>query len=109
MKQSNMNTFYLDQISTQQLHHVMAHTPAVLLLPLGSVEPHGPHMPLGTDRFLSEASAEYACQQLRYEGINAWIAPACAYAVTEFACDFAGAISLPSSLYKNLLMTLVYI
>lgn len=98
---------YLDQISTHQLVDALHQTPSIVLLPLGSVEPHGPHMPLGTDRFLSEASALHACIQLRSEDINAWIAPSCAYAVTEFASDFKGALSLPLPLYQDLLNALI--
>lgn len=32
---------------------------ALAILPMGSVEQHGPHLPCGTDYKVAEASAEY--------------------------------------------------
>ena len=39
--------------------------PLVALLPVGSVEPHGPHLPLGTDTLISEAACRAAAPGLR--------------------------------------------
>jgi creatinine amidohydrolase len=69
--------------------------PAAVLLPVGSVEPHGPHLPLATDTIISEAAAERATLLLAGKGIAAVIAPPVPYGVTEFAAGFAGAISVP--------------
>jgi creatinine amidohydrolase len=69
--------------------------PAAVLLPVGSVEPHGPHLPLATDTIISEAAAERAIVLLAGKGIAAVIAPPVPYGVTEFAAGFAGAISVP--------------
>lgn len=69
-------------------------SPCVALLPVGSVEPHGPHLPLGTDTTISAASAERAAVMLRARGLNAVLAPAVPYGVTRFAEGFAGAVSV---------------
>jgi len=79
---------------------------ATLLLPLGSVEPHGPHLPLNTDRLLAVETAERSAEELRRRGVSAWIAPSMPYAVTEYAQGFCGAISIERTLYQQLLMTL---
>jgi creatinine amidohydrolase len=71
--------------------------PAVALVPVGSVEPHGPHLPLGTDTLISEAAAERAAALLVREGLSAFVAPAVPYGVTRFAEGFAGAISVPAA------------
>jgi len=70
--------------------------PAVALVPVGSVEPHGPHLPLATDTIISEAAAVRAAEKLRAQGVAAFLAPAVPYGVTDFAAGFAGAISVPA-------------
>ncbi|MBI5513471.1 MAG: creatininase family protein [Deltaproteobacteria bacterium] len=65
--------------------------PVVALLPVGSVEPHGPHLPLGTDTVLSEAAAEAAVAALRARGVEPVLAPSVPFGVTDFARGFPGA------------------
>lgn len=67
---------------------------AALILPAGSVEPHGPHLPLDTDLIIAAAMAEEAARGCRAAGIEAYVLPAIAYAVTDFAKGFGGAVSL---------------
>lgn len=68
---------------------------AVAFLPTGATEAHGPHLPLATDVVIAEHASVRAAQLLRDEGRAAVVLPPLAYAVTEFASDFAGTISLP--------------
>lgn len=68
---------------------------AVALLPTGATEAHGPHLPLSTDVVISREAAKRAARTLRDEGKGALVLPPLAYAVTEYASEFAGTISLP--------------
>lgn len=68
---------------------------AVALLPTGATEAHGPHLPLATDVIIAREAAVRAARLLRNEGKEAVVLPPLAYAVTEFAADFGGTISLP--------------
>lgn len=52
---------------------------AVVLLPLGSVEQHGPHLPLGTDHLLATAVSADAARTLAGRRREAVVAPALAY------------------------------
>ena len=101
-------SLYLDEWTSHALEEaIAAHPqPAVLILPLGSVEPHGPHLPLNTDRLLAVENAERAARALRDQGVATWVAPSLPYAVTEYAQGFCGAISLDRSLYEQLLANL---
>ena len=67
---------------------------AIGLLPAGATEAHGPHLPLNTDVIISVTAAEHAVRTLRHEGHKAIVMPPLAYAVTEFAADFRGTISI---------------
>lgn len=67
----------------------------VALLPTGATEAHGPHLPLSTDVVISREAARRAARQLRDAGKGALVLPPLAYAVTEYASEFPGTISLP--------------
>ena len=69
--------------------------PVVVLLPVGSVEPHGPHLPLVTDTIISLAACVQAAPALAGAGVIPLIAPAVPYGVTDCADGFAGAVSVP--------------
>src|SRR5205085_9392634 len=52
----------------------------VALVPIGSTEPHGPHLGLGTDVVISAAACVRACELLEKKGpITSVIAPAVSY------------------------------
>ncbi len=67
---------------------------AVLILPVGSTEAHGPHLPLATDVIISEEMSRRAALKLREQDIAAYVLPPIAYSVTDFSADFAGTISI---------------
>lgn len=70
--------------------------PVVALVPVGSTEPHGPHLGLGTDVVISAAACVRACELLDKKGpLTAVIAPAISYGVTDCAVGFPGAVSIP--------------
>jgi creatinine amidohydrolase len=76
------------------LHEARAHGGAVALLPIGSTEPHGPHLPLSTDNLLSEEVCRRAAIALAKLGAPALVAPPIAYGVTRYAAGFRGAIGV---------------
>jgi creatinine amidohydrolase len=69
----------------------------VALVPVGSTEPHGPHLALATDVVISEAACERAAAELAAAGLAPVIAPSIGYGVTECATGFAGAVSVPAA------------
>ena len=71
--------------------------PVVALVPVGSTEPHGPHLPLATDAIISEAACARAVAALDAAGVAAVVAPSVPYGVTECASGFAGAVSVPAA------------
>jgi creatinine amidohydrolase len=67
---------------------------AVALLPIGSTEAHGPHLPLNVDVVISVEVCRRTAQRLDARGIPCLIFPPVCYAVTEFAASFAGTVSV---------------
>jgi creatinine amidohydrolase len=66
----------------------------VVILPVGSTEAHGPHLPLATDVIISEEMSHRAARKLTEQGIETLVLPALAYSVTDFSSDFSGTISI---------------
>jgi creatinine amidohydrolase len=85
----------LAEWTTDQARAAIERRPTAVLLPLGSVEPHGPHLPLRTDSLIGETAAARAALVLCDQGVTVAIAPTIAYGVTDFAAGFSGAISVP--------------
>lgn len=70
----------------------------IALLPVGSTEPHGPHLGLGTDVVISAAACLRAAELLEKRGTMVGvIAPAISYGVTDCATGFHGAVSIPGA------------
>ena len=79
----------------------------VILLPVGSVEPHGPHLTLLTDTVISQGCADIAAVRLEEKGLITYIAPAVPYGVTNCAAGFKGAVSIPEEILTNYLAAVV--
>ncbi len=88
---------FLARHTTATLRALLAGKRAVIaLVPVGSTEPHGPHLGLGTDVVISAAACIKAAELLDRRGTLATvIAPSVSYGVTDCAQGFAGAVSVP--------------
>lgn len=65
----------------------------VLLWPVGSTEPHGPHSPLATDPIISIGICERVARRLADDAeLEVLILPTLSYAVTRYTVGFAGAV-----------------
>jgi creatinine amidohydrolase len=65
-----MNVALMDNLSWVTYEEKIRHPGAVVMLPVGALEQHGPHLPLGTDALLAAAVARDVAT-----GIDALVAP----------------------------------
>ena len=72
----------------------------LLVVPLGSVEQHGPHLPLTTDTAIADAVARAAVPSLG----GALLAPALAYGASGEHEGFPGTISIGTAALTGLLV-----
>jgi creatinine amidohydrolase len=67
----------------------------VLLWPIGSTEPHGPHSPLSTDPIISTGMCRRAAERLADDPeLQAFVLPALSYGVTRYTARFAGVVHI---------------
>ena len=79
----------------------------MLLVPVGSTEQHGPHLPLGMDTVIAGAVARRAADLIREAGVDVLIAPALAYGSSGEHQHFAGTVSIGLEALQHLLVELV--
>lgn len=80
-------------------------TEAVVVVPVGAIEAHGPHLPLQTDVLIARAMAVSGAVTLEERGVSpVVIAPACPFTSAPFAAAFAGTLSLPPDTTTALLV-----
>jgi creatinine amidohydrolase len=77
---------------------------ALVILPVGVVEEHGAHLPLGLDSFAAEVYAEAAAPHLEEKGYEVVVAPTIPYGVARAAIDFPGTLSLEPQTLKSLVV-----
>jgi creatinine amidohydrolase len=85
---------YFADLSYTKLQEILdsPRTP-VLLWPVGSTEPHGPHSPLATDPIISIGTSERVARALADDpDLQVLILPTLSYAVTRYTAGFPGAI-----------------
>jgi creatinine amidohydrolase len=77
---------------------------ALVIVPVGVVEEHGAHLPLGLDSFAAETYAGAAAPHLEEQGYEVVVAPTIAYGVARAAIDFPGTLSLEPETLKALIV-----
>lgn len=77
-----------DEMTDPEIAEALARSPRVIL-PMGSVEQHGPHLPTGTDFFAATSIALAVADQ-----IGALVLPLCPLGVTPMHMPYPGTVSL---------------
>ena len=97
---------YLAELSYTRLQEILSGTRTpVLLWPVGSTEPHGPHSPLATDPIISIGIAERVARRLGDDpDLKVLVLPTLSYAVTRYTVGFAGAIHVDEETLKAIVV-----
>jgi creatinine amidohydrolase/Fe(II)-dependent formamide hydrolase-like protein len=74
----------------------LSKNPGVVVLPIGAIEQHGPHLPLLTDARLAEEIVRRACAKLP-DSVNAWYLPTLPYGKSTEHIGYAGTVSLSAA------------
>ncbi len=85
-----MTKIRYDELTWPEMREAIARQPAVVL-PFGTIEDHGPHLPLNTDNVIVEAICLEAAQRAEGEML---LMPLLSYGLNEHHMDFPGTISI---------------
>jgi len=85
----------------------LADDKAVALLPIGSIEAHGPHLPLSTDIVIAEEVCKRVERALAAQGRASVRFAPIAYGVTDFASGFVGTVTLEAAVFEPYLRQVV--
>ena len=80
---------------------------AIVLLPVGAIEAHGPHLPLDTDVAIALATARQAAATLAERGDCVVIAPPVHYGVSYVGTCFPGTIPAPPEVVTGLIASVL--
>jgi creatinine amidohydrolase len=89
----------LADITSARLQELRERRP-VALWPVGAIEPHGPHAPLGTDTLISVGMCERAAERLD----DAVVLPPLPFGVTRYGAAFAGAVGISEATLRAIVL-----
>jgi mycofactocin precursor peptide peptidase len=79
----------------------------LVLVPVGSTEQHGPHLPLGTDTLIATAVAQGVAERLGGTARGVWVAPPLAYGSSGEHQSFPGTSSIGTEALRFVVVELV--
>ncbi|MGH7797243.1 MAG: creatininase family protein [Candidatus Binatia bacterium] len=94
----------LAKITFPEVKRLAESARALMILPIGVVEEHGAHLPLGMDSFAAEVYAASSAPHLEEAGYEVVVAPTINYGVARAAIDFPGTLSLEPETLRSMVV-----
>ncbi len=92
-----MSKFRYEEFTWPEIREAVAQN-RVAVLPVGTIEQHGPHLPLVTDVLTATEISRRAVEQIPYEAV---LLPSVHYAFNEHHLDFPGTIAVEGPTFIN--------
>jgi len=97
-----MAVLFLDRMTWPDIAEQIKNGRDTVIVPFGSTEQHGRHLPLGTDSVIGD---ELGCGLA--EALGAFLAPTMRFGCSEHHLAFAGTISITEDTFRNLVRDIV--
>jgi len=78
----------------------------IAVLPVGAIEAHGPHLPLGTDVVIAGAMARSGAPLIERHGLGVVLLPSLSFSAAPFGAGFAGTLSIGAATVTSLVLDL---
>lgn len=89
------------------LTQTKSRTPDVALLPIGSTEAHGPHVPYGSDSFHSTAISDRVCEAAAARGASVVLLPTLPYGVQGNTMGFPMTIGVEQTTLDRMITEII--
>jgi len=97
--------YALGEMTYTELEALLASSDrAIAVIPAGSTEAHGPHLPLATDSIISTEMARRGAEALAAAGWDVVVFPTLHYAVTDWAGAFKGSSTLSAATAEGMVL-----
>jgi creatinine amidohydrolase len=93
--------------TTDEVARLTRRKNVLVLLPLGAIEQHGPHLPLAVDWLGAEALARHVAPHLERAGFRCVLAPSLPYGASPLAADWSGTVSLSGQTLRRVVVEIV--
>jgi creatinine amidohydrolase len=93
----------LEEMTREEVRQIAPQT--LMVLPVGAVEQHGPHLPVGTDWFTVEHLARAAASEAA-RSISVLVAPALPFGSSHHHLPFGGTLSFSTETYYRVVCEL---
>jgi len=88
-----VNKLFIEDLTCEDLNDLLGDW-CIVIIPVGSMESHGPHLPLSTDTIIAEAIALRTAIKLNSLGFRVLIGPRIRFGCSGEHLNFPGTISL---------------
>ncbi len=93
-----MRIIKLAELSWPEVRRLVDEGLDTVFIPVGTLEAHGKHLPIGTDFYIPERIAEAICSK-----VGGAIAPTIPYGVTRSLISYPGSLTLTPSTFKSMI------
>lgn len=88
------NQHFIEHLTWTEINERLQAGVDAVLIPIGSTEQHGPHMPLDTDAYIARSLCDRAAEMAAANGISLLVAPTLNITLSWYHMQFPGAIAL---------------
>jgi creatinine amidohydrolase len=94
-----MSEHFLERMTWQEVQARIDGGVDAVLLPIGTTEQHGPHMPLDTDCVIARSLSERAASLGEHEGVSLLVAPTLNVTLSWYHMQFPGSVRLTTTTF----------
>jgi creatinine amidohydrolase len=96
---------YLPALTLKQVRAIPEKESALVIIPVGAVEQHGPHLPVGVDSLIGQARLDRALPLLP-DGLNVWVAPAIQIGKSNEHTGYPGTLIVSKTVLRRQLLAI---
>jgi creatinine amidohydrolase len=94
-----MDEHFIERMTWEEVHARIGRGVDAVLIPIGTTEQHGPHMPLDTDCYIARALSGRAASLAQEQELNVLVAPTLNVTLSWYHMQFPGSMRLQTTTF----------